>query len=129
MLRSLTAALAALGAVVVAAAQAPAPITADAAFADFFRARTAAEAAAASTRIGASGVGVDEALKRLKVGRIYSRDVPRGVVQGSYRSDSGEYFYAVDVPEQYDPARKYQVRIQLHGGVDRIEDNGPRNSG
>jgi acetyl esterase/lipase len=109
MLRPLTAALA-LGAVVVAAAQAPAPATADAAFADFFQARTQAEAAAASTRIGASGVAFDDAWKRLK-------------------TDSGEYFYAVDVPAEYDPARKYQVRIQLHGGVDRIEDNRPRDSG
>jgi hypothetical protein len=29
--------------------------------------------------------------------------VPRGVVQASYRSDSGEYFYTLDVPERYDP--------------------------
>src|SRR5205823_11310681 len=62
-------------------------------------------------------------------GRVYSRDVRRGVVQGSYRSEGGEYFYTLDVPESYDPARKYQVRVQLHGGVGRIEANTSPRSG
>ena len=102
---------------------------ADAAFASFFQARTAREAAAAADRIVASGVGFDEAFARLRQGRVYSRDVPRGVVQGSYRSEGGEYFYTLDVPESYDPARKYQVRVQLHGGVGRIEANTSPRSG
>src|SRR5262249_44841369 len=67
------------------------------------------------------GVGFDEAFRRLRQGRVYRRDVPRGVVQESYRRDAGEYFYTLDVPEGYDPARRYQVRVQLHGGVGRIE--------
>lgn len=71
----------------------------------------------------------DAAYERLKQGRSYSREVPRGVVQASYKSDSGEYFYTLDVPDSYDPARKYQVRMQLHGGVGRIEDNRPRDGG
>jgi hypothetical protein len=98
-------------------------------FADFFLARTAREAAAASDRIVASGVGFDEALRRLRQGRVYSRDVPRGVVSGSYSSESGEYFYTLDVPERYDPARKYQVRVQLHGGVGRMVASAPPRSG
>jgi hypothetical protein len=103
--------------------------SADAAFSDFFHARTAREAADASAQIVASGVGFDEALGRLRQGRVYSRDVPRGVVQRSYRSEAGEYFYTLDVPESYDPARKYQIRVQLHGGVGRIEANTPPRSG
>lgn len=71
----------------------------------------------------------DEAYQRLRQGRTYSRDVPRGVVQASYRSDSGEYFYTLDVPESYDPSRRYQLRMQLHGGVGRMEDNRPRDAG
>ena len=55
--------------------------------------------------------------------------MPRGVVQGSYRSETGEYFYTLDIPEDYDPARKYQVRVQLHGGVGRIEANTPPRAG
>jgi hypothetical protein len=34
---------------------------------------------------------------------------------------TGEYYYTLDIPESYDPSRKYQVRVQLHGGVGRIE--------
>jgi len=124
-------ALAALAGVAFLAAQdsARAPARTDAAFSAFFRARTAQEAAAASDQIVSSGVGFDEAVRRLRQGRVYPRDVPRGVVQGSYRSESGEYFYTLDVPESYDPARKYQVRVQLHGGVGRTETNTPPRSG
>src|SRR5947208_9049645 len=89
--------------------------SADAAFSSFFLARTAREAADASDRIVASEVGFDEAFFRVRQGRVYPRDVARGVVQESYRSETGEYFYTLDVPESYDPARKYQVRVQLHG--------------
>jgi hypothetical protein len=71
----------------------------------------------------------DETYARLKQGRVYSRDVPRGVTQGSRRTETGEYFYTLDIPESYDPARKYQVRVQLHGGVGRIEASTPPRSG
>src|SRR5712691_5677805 len=128
MMRALAPALALLGATALSATQASAP-AADGAVASFFHAGTAREAAAASDRIVASGVGFDEAFGRLRQGRLYSRDVPRGVVQGSYRSETGEYFYTLDVPESYDPARKYQVRVQLHGGVGRMEANTPPRSG
>jgi hypothetical protein len=128
MMRPLVPALALLGGVALSATQASAP-AADAAFSSFFQARTAPEVAAASDQIVASGVGFDEAFRRLRQGRVYSRDVPRGVVSGSYRSETGEYFYTLDVPESYDPARKYQVRVQLHGGVGRIEANTPPRSG
>jgi predicted esterase len=70
----------------------------------------------------------DETYARLKQGQVYSRDVPRGVVQGSRRADTGEYFYTLDIPQDYDPARKYQVRVQLHGGVGRIEASTPPRS-
>ncbi len=63
----------------------------------------------------------EQAYARLKKGREYSRDEPRGVVQGSHRTATGEYFYTLEIPETYDPAKKYQVRVQLHGGVGRIE--------
>ena len=105
------------------------PPGADAAFSTFFHARTAREAAAASDQIVASGIRFDEAFGRLRQGRVYSRDVSRGVVQGSYRGETGEYFYTLDVPVSYDPARKYQVRMQLHGGVGRREANTPPRPG
>ena len=48
----------------------------------------------------------------------------KGVVKASYQAHGKEFFYAVNVPESYDPARRYQVRFQLHGGVSR-ESNKP----
>ncbi len=99
---------------------------AGAAFRAFFAARTPAEAASAADAVVAAGIGFDEALARLKRGRAYAADVPTGVVQASYRgADGAEYFYTLDVPETYDPARPYRVRVQLHGGVGRIETNAP----
>ena len=126
--RALAASLALLGAVAVSASQVPVAPGADAAFAGFFEAGNVRDAEAASTQIVASGVGFDEAFRRLRTGRTYSREVPRGVVRASYKSETGEYFYALDVPEGYDPSRTYQVRVQLHGGVGRIEQNTPRDS-
>jgi dienelactone hydrolase len=115
-------------AIAAAAAQAPARGV-DAAFAAFLQARSSGEASAAVDRIVASGVTFDEAFRRLRQGRAYSREVARGVVQGSYRTGGDEYFYTLDVPETYDPARKYQVRVQLHGGVGRIEASAPPRPG
>jgi PDZ domain-containing protein/putative esterase len=125
---ALVAAVAALAGFVLVDAQ-TAPPAADAAFAAFFDARTATETVAASDRIVASGVGFDEAFRRLKQGRTYARDVARGLVQKSYRGESGEYFYSLDVPPSYDPAKKYQLRVQLHGGVGRIGASTPARSG
>src|SRR5262245_10227943 len=118
-MRSAAIVLTLCGAVAVVAAQAPA--TVDAAFNAFLQAANPREATAAIDRVVASGVTVDEALRRLKAGRAYARDAARGVVQGSHKSDGGEFFYTLDVPENYDAARRYQVRVQLHGGVGRIE--------
>ena len=128
MTRLLLLVLALVSAVAVSAGQAPVPAGVDAAFAAFLQASSVKDAVAASEQIVASGVGFDEAFRRLKQGRTYSRDVPRGIVRTSYKSEAGEYFYALDVPEGYDPSRKYQVRVQLHGGVGRIEQNTPRDS-
>src|SRR5262245_10784732 len=128
---ALTNALAALAGVALSAAQGSprAPALVDAAFSDFLHARTAREAAAFADRIAASGVGFEEASARLRRGRVYSRDVPRGVIEGRHRSETGEYFYTLDVPQGYDPARAYQVRVQLHGGVGRLETNTPPRPG
>jgi hypothetical protein len=120
--------LALLGVTAVLAGQSE-PTGTDAAFARFFQARTPTEVAAASEAIVAGGIGFDEAFKRLKLGRAYSSDVPRGVVQASYRGETGEYFYTLDVPAGYEPTRRYQARVQLHGGVGRLEDNRPRDAG
>lgn len=100
----------------------------DAVFKAFWDARTLQDAAKVVPDIVASGVSFDEALKRLKAGRPYSAKVRRGVVTTSYRANGLEFFYALNVPDSYDPTRKYQARIQLHGGVSR-RTNGVRGDG
>ena len=101
----------------------------DAVFTQFFEARSADEQAVAIDRVVATGVGVEDAMARLRKGRTYARDVARGVVERSDRSGSGEYFYTLDVPPAYDPAHAYPVRLQLHGGVGRVDSNAPPRTG
>ncbi len=100
----------------------------DAAFKAFWEARSPQDAAKSIPALIATGVSFDEALKRLKVGRPYSANVPRGVVKSSYRAHEREFFYALNVPDSYDAAKRYQVRFQLHGGVMRPS-NQPRGDG
>ena len=100
----------------------------DAAFKALWDAPTPQEATRLVPRIVGSGVSFDEALKRFKTGRPYSADVPTGVIRSSYDANGVEYSYAVNISASYDPGRRQQVRIQLHGGVSR-EGNGPRGDG
>jgi hypothetical protein len=100
----------------------------DAAFQRFWAARSREEAAKVAPDIAKSGVTFDQALKRLQEGRSYSPSVAKGVLKFSYTAHAKEFFYAVNVPDSYDPARRYQVRVQLHGGVSR-ESNRQRGDG
>jgi hypothetical protein len=108
-----------LGAMALAISQPPARPTVDAAFTAFWAAATPAEAAVAATGIIASGVDVDTAFARLRAGRTYRADAPRGVRALVRHTSGGDFPYTIDVPPTYDPSRRYQVRVQLHGGVGR----------
>lgn len=83
----------------------------------------ASDQAGAARRVDAvvqTGVGFEDALARLRRGRDYSANVPRGQQRGRHRTfDGGEHGYTFVVPPNYDPSRPYQVRVQLHGGVNR----------
>jgi len=107
-------------------AQAPA---ADTAFEAFWSASSPEEAARLADPIVRAGIAFDEAYRRLQRGRSYgARDT--GVVRMDNRTSDGvEHFFAVTVPDGYDPARRYQVRIQLHGGVGGRATNAPVGSG
>jgi len=84
---------------------------------------------AALEAINKSGITFDEAYARLQEGRTYSKDVPTGVVLES-RRDAGRFFYySLDVPADYDPGRRYPVRIHLHGGVGARQFPGRRGTG
>jgi poly(3-hydroxybutyrate) depolymerase len=86
-------------------------------FNQFLAARTPRDAASLVDAIVATGVSFDAALARLRQGRAYSADVPRGRLDQSHRIAGLDHRYAVIVPDDYDPARAYPVRFQLHGGV------------
>jgi hypothetical protein len=108
------------------AAQGPAI---DAAFATFWSAASPEHAARLVEPILRAGVTFDEAYRRLRQGRPYgARDT--GVVRMENRTPDGvEHFFAVNVPDTYDPGRRYQVRIQLHGGVGGRATNAPVGNG
>ncbi len=101
----------------------------DSSFEKFWAADSQAAAAHAAEDVVKSGVSFDEAVLRLKQGRVYTAQ-KEGVAQLSNRTADGvEHYYAVTVPAGYDPARRYQVRFQLHGGVGGRSDNRPRGNG
>ena len=66
----------------------------------------------------------DAEYARLKQGRPYSREVKTGALKRKH----GAVAYWLVVPASYDPAKKYQVRFQLHGGAMR-EDSSLRGDG
>jgi hypothetical protein len=101
----------------------------DSAFQRFWNAKTPTEAESVVDEVLKSGVAFDEAYRRLKAGRTYVA-APTGIVKLSNKTKDGvEHFYALNVPEKYDPAKKYQVRFQLHGGVGGRVNNQPRGTG
>jgi hypothetical protein len=112
------------------AAPAPAtPAAVDAAFQKLWDARSPAEAARAVDAVLGTGISYDEALSRLKQGRSYPAQKTGVVMLTNHTEDKVEHYYAVTVPAAYDPARRYQVRFQLHGGVMGRSTNQPRNAG
>src|SRR5688572_3731551 len=109
-----------VGLAAIAASQAAS--TADALFDRFFAAESSADAAAVGDQIAAA-VSFDTAYARLKQGRPYL-DEKRGEYSLRWRSKSGPFFNnVVDVPADYDPSRKWPLRVQLHGGVGRPSPN------
>jgi hypothetical protein len=113
----------------IAAAGAAGPPPIDAAFQKFWDARNPQDAARAAPAIVGSGVTFADALARFQRGRTYPASARRGTVSLQRRSVAGDFFYDVVVPETYDPARSYQVRVQLHGGVMMRETSQPRGRG
>ncbi|MGE0360301.1 MAG: PDZ domain-containing protein [Vicinamibacterales bacterium] len=85
----------------------------------YWQAGSPADATRAADRLRAAGVTFDAAWTRLKAGRPYGA-APTGERSLRASGPGGVAFdNYVEVPESYDPARKWPVRVQLHGGVDR----------
>ena len=104
-------------------------IPAPAALQKFWNAKSPTEAGKAISEIMKSGISFDDALRALKTGRSYAAQ-KSGIIMGTNRTDDGvEHRYAINVPANYDPAKRYQVRFQLHGGVGGRTTNEPRGNG
>ena len=113
----------------VAVSLVAAPPAEDAAFKAFWDAASPETAARSVDGIVKLNVPFADAYARLKRGREYSAEVPRGVVRLSHRFPLGVFNYTVDVPPSYTPSKQYQVRVQLHGGVTGRADGEIRGTG
>jgi hypothetical protein len=101
----------------------------DGAFQKFWNATSPEDAARFVDDVVKSGVTFEEAYARLRAGRSYASQKTGVVKLSRKRKDGAEYFYALNVPANYDPAKRYQVRFQLHGGVGGRENNQARGTG
>ena len=108
-------ALAATGMVPPLSAQDLAP-----AVADFWAAGSPEEIDGAVERILALDTGIESLFPLVRAGGAYAADVPRGRQVLARRNPEGvEYRTIAWIPSDYDPARRYPVRVYLHGGVSR----------
>jgi len=99
------------------------PSSIDALFDKFFAAESPADALSAADHLVAAGVDFDAVYARLKKGRFYG-DEKRGEYALRWKSTPGPFFNnIVEVPADYDPAKSWQLRVQLHGGVGRPSPN------
>jgi predicted esterase len=91
----------------------------DKAFEAYWKAGSAADAVRAAERIIKAGVDFDTALAKLRAGRPYKKE-RAGEFSWRYPGPERTVFdNLIEVPADYDPARTWQVRVQLHGGVNR----------
>ena len=105
-------------------AQSPSPV--DDAFATFFAAPSRAEAAQLVGTVLATTIRFDDAYARLKKGRTYT-EIPPSEMAYRWKHATGATFRnVVDVPDTYDPAKAWPVRVQLHGGIGRPSPQDPR---
>ena len=87
---------------------------------DFWAAGSPEEIDRAAERILALDPGIEALWPLLRAGGAYDADVPRGRQVLTRRNPEGvEYRTVAWIPDDYDPARRYPVRVYLHGGVSR----------
>src|SRR5262249_18729875 len=73
----------------------------DSAFARFWQAQDPQKALSAVDAVVRSGVGFDDALARLRRGREYSTQVPRGIVRAVRQTSDNRFLYSLDIPSTY----------------------------
>ena len=110
---------AAIPLVTIIAAHAQTSSALDKAFADFWKADDARAAERVIDRILAAERNFGTLHARLQRGQPYGAEKV-GDVAMRFPASSGVLFdNVVEIPADYTPARKWQVRVQLHGGVSR----------
>src|SRR5262249_13153719 len=90
----------------------------DAAFRAFWSAPNIEAASKAVGPILTSGVDFETALAKLKAGRSYAKE-KTGLIRMSTSVGGATVENLIEIPEAYDPTRKWELRVQLHGGVGR----------
>jgi hypothetical protein len=104
----------------VVALSAGRPGDVDRGFDAFFRADNPKAAAKAVDQLLAAQVSFDDAWTRVKAGRRYGQ-APTGIQRMPIAADGMLFENTIEVPADYDPARAWRVRVQLHGGIGRAE--------
>ena len=77
-----------------------------------------AGAGRAAEQVISLGADFDTLFARLKAGRSY-RPQPTGRIEMTSRDPVGPLDNVVEIPSDYDPGRRWPVRVSLHGGVGR----------
>ena len=86
----------------------------------FWAAGSPEEIDRAVDRVLALGPGIESLWPLVRAGAAYDADVPRGRRLLTRRNAEGvEYRTVAWIPPDYDPVRRYPVRVYLHGGVSR----------
>ena len=85
----------------------------------FWRADSPKAAATEAEKLLKAGVAFDDAFARLKKGRTYSPVNPGPRAMRFTAPGGAAYDNTVDVPAAYDPARRWPLRVKMHGGVVR----------
>jgi dienelactone hydrolase len=90
----------------------------DAAFKTFWDAPTPAAAEKTVRGIVDSGVDFEDAWERLKTGRAYAKE-KTGLIRVPVTVGGEGFETLIEIPDEYDAAKKWPLRVQLHGGVGR----------
>ncbi len=86
----------------------------------FWAAGTEEDIEAAVDAVLALDPEIEPLFTRLRAGRVYEADVPTGRQLFTRKNADGtEFRYEAYIPDGYDAARRYPVRVYLHGGVAR----------
>src|ERR1041385_774220 len=96
----------------------------DAAFKAFWDAPTTAAAEKTVHGIIESGITFDDAWTRLKAGRSYAKE-KTGLIRQPVTLGGESFETLIEIPAEYDAAKKWPLRVQLHGGVGRPPQAGP----